>query len=41
MTHHDRVSEILSYYPSESPAVKASLARLLQQGRLAGASPGS
>ena len=36
MTHHDRVSEILSYYPSESPAVKASLARLLEQGRLAG-----
>ena len=36
MTHHDRVSEILAYYPSESPAVKASLARLLQQGRLAG-----
>ena len=36
MTHHDRVSEILSYYPSESPAVKASIARLLHQGRLAG-----
>lgn len=32
----ERVKEILSYYPSESPAVKANLARLLQQGRLAG-----
>jgi len=32
----DRVSEILSGYPSETPAVKASLARFLEQGRLAG-----
>ena len=32
----DRVREILSYYPSESPAVKAQLARLMGQGRLAG-----
>jgi class I fructose-bisphosphate aldolase len=31
-----RVDEILSYYPSETAAVKASLARLLQHGRLAG-----
>lgn len=33
----ERVKEILSYYPSESPAVKTNLARLLHQGRLAGA----
>jgi len=32
----DVVGEILSNYPSESAAVKASLARLLNQGRLAG-----
>ena len=32
----DRVKEILSGYPSETAAVKASLARLLGQGRLAG-----
>jgi class I fructose-bisphosphate aldolase len=32
----ERVSEILGGYPSESPAVKASLARLLSQGRLGG-----
>ncbi len=32
----ERVREILSYYPSETPAVKAKLARLLNQGRLAG-----
>jgi class I fructose-bisphosphate aldolase len=31
-----RVREILSYYPSESPSVKASLARLLSHGRLGG-----
>lgn len=31
-----RVSEILSYYPSEGSSVKANLARLLSQGRLAG-----
>jgi len=32
----ERVREILSYYPSESPAVKTKLARLLNHGRLAG-----
>jgi class I fructose-bisphosphate aldolase len=32
----ERVREILSYYPSDSPAIKANLGRLLQQGRLAG-----
>jgi class I fructose-bisphosphate aldolase len=31
-----RVDEILSYYPSETAAVKASIARLLHHGRLAG-----
>jgi class I fructose-bisphosphate aldolase len=31
-----RVDEILAYYPSETAAVKASIARLLQHGRLAG-----
>lgn len=31
-----RVSEILSYYPSENSAVKANLARLLSHGRLGG-----
>ncbi len=31
-----RVSEILSYYPSEGAAVKANLARLLSHGRLGG-----
>jgi class I fructose-bisphosphate aldolase len=31
-----RVDEILSYYPSDTAAVKASLARLLRQGRLGG-----
>lgn len=31
-----RVREILSYYPSESPSVKANLARLFSQGRLGG-----
>jgi class I fructose-bisphosphate aldolase len=31
-----RVDEILSYYPSETAAVKASLGRLLQHGRLGG-----
>ncbi len=31
-----RVREILSYYPSESPGVQASLARLLGHGRLGG-----
>lgn len=47
MTHHtmaepalagvsERVREILSYYPSESPAIKSKLARLMDQGRLAG-----
>lgn len=32
----DRVHEILGYYDGERPGVKASLARLLMQGRLAG-----
>jgi class I fructose-bisphosphate aldolase len=32
----DRVEEILSYYPSDSAGVRGSLARLLNQGRLAG-----
>jgi class I fructose-bisphosphate aldolase len=32
----ERVAEILSYYPSDSASVKASLARLFGQGRLAG-----
>ena len=32
----ERVKEILSYYPSASPAIKANLARLLNHGRLAG-----
>jgi class I fructose-bisphosphate aldolase len=32
----ERVREILSYYPSDSPGIKANLARLLQHGRLAG-----
>ena len=32
----DRVREILGYYDGERPGVKASLARLLMQGRLAG-----
>ena len=32
----ERVREILSYYPSESPSVKTRLARLLGHGRLAG-----
>jgi len=32
----DRVREILGYYDGERPGVKANLARLLMQGRLAG-----
>ncbi len=32
----DRVREILSWYPSDSPGTKASLARFLMTGRLAG-----
>jgi fructose-bisphosphate aldolase, class I len=32
----ERVREILSYYPSDTAAVKGKLARLLGQGRLAG-----
>jgi class I fructose-bisphosphate aldolase len=33
---NDRVQEILSYYPGESPGVLANLARLLLHGKLAG-----
>jgi class I fructose-bisphosphate aldolase len=32
----DRVREILSYYPSDNPGIKANLARLMMHGRLAG-----
>ena len=32
----DRVREVLGYYDGERPGVKANLARLLMQGRLAG-----
>ncbi len=32
----DRVKEILSWYPSDNPGTKASLARFLMTGRLAG-----
>ncbi|HET6618063.1 MAG TPA: class I fructose-bisphosphate aldolase [Gemmatimonadota bacterium] len=35
-TASERVREILSYYPSDTAAVKASIGRLLHQGRLAG-----
>jgi class I fructose-bisphosphate aldolase len=34
--HTDRVREILSWYESDNPGVKANLARLLNAGRLAG-----
>jgi class I fructose-bisphosphate aldolase len=36
MPHTDRVREILSWYQSENPGVRANLARLLNHGRLAG-----
>ena len=32
----DRVKQILSWYPSESPAVLTNLARLMNHGALAG-----
>lgn len=36
MAHSQRVSEILSWYASENPGVKANLARMLNTGTLAG-----
>jgi class I fructose-bisphosphate aldolase len=36
MAYTDRVKQILSYYPSESPGVLTNLARLLNTGTLAG-----
>ncbi len=36
MAYTDRVKQILSYYPSESPGVLTNLARLLNHGTLAG-----
>jgi class I fructose-bisphosphate aldolase len=36
MAYTDRVKQILSYYPSESPGVLTNLARLLNHGALAG-----
>jgi fructose-bisphosphate aldolase, class I len=36
MPNTDRVKEILSWYQSENPGVRANLARLLNHGRLAG-----
>jgi class I fructose-bisphosphate aldolase len=36
MAYTERVKQILSWYPSESPAVRANLARLMNTGTLAG-----
>lgn len=36
MVHSERVKQILSWYPSESPGVLSNLARLLNTGTLAG-----
>lgn len=36
MSHTDAVREILSWYQSDNPGVRANLARLLNHGRLAG-----